>query len=74
LKEKMKKLLLLVGIVLLFSCEKKEVCKVCKTQMFVAGETPVIRIDTICYDIDEGYFYTINSNGNTYLKMVVCEK
>lgn len=70
----MKILLLLIGIVLLFSCEKQEPCKVCKTKILIPGQEVVIKVDTVCFEIEQGYFYSFDSLGRTCLKMVGCEK
>lgn len=70
----MKKILLLIGIVLLFSCEKEiKTCKICKTQLFAPEAKPIIIIDTVCYDIKEGYFITVDSIGRISMKTVGCE-
>jgi hypothetical protein len=68
----MKKILLIVAFALLFSCEKEQ-CRICITKTFVVGKTYTIKTDTVCYKIEEGYFYTKDSSGYMNLKMVVCE-
>lgn len=73
-KKAMRKILLLIGIILLLSCEKQNDCKICKIKLFVPGQEVVITVDTVCYDIQEGFFYSIDSIGRVGLKTVGCEK
>ena len=67
------KYVIFLFFILLFSCEKVTDCKICKTKLFVPGQAALIAIDTVCYDISEGFFYFADSIGSIGVKIIGCE-